>query len=197
MVELPPPDDLTRWRRAERRRLLAAREALPAADHAAAGAAIEASLLARFPPPTAGRLGGYWPMRGEYDCRPLLHRWTRAGGGVALPAVLAPAQPLEFRPWRPGARMEAGRWETTHPAEGAAVIPDVLLVPLVGFDAAGHRLGYGGGFYDRTLAALAPRPVAVGVGFELGRLATVHPQPHDAVLDLIVTEAGVVFERGG
>jgi 5-formyltetrahydrofolate cyclo-ligase len=169
---------------------------MSAADHAAAGTAIEAALIARFPPRSAGRLGGYWPMRGEYDCRPLLHRWIEAGGAVALPAVIAPGLPLEFRPWRPGARMEAGRWETTHPAEGPSVVPDLLLVPLVGFDATGHRLGYGGGFYDRTLAALAPRPLAVGVGFELGRLACIRPQPHDAALDLIVTEAGVVFDRG-
>jgi 5-formyltetrahydrofolate cyclo-ligase len=82
------------------------------------------------------------------------------------------------------------------PAERQVVSPTALLVPLVGFDEQGYRLGYGGGYYDRTLAASKPRPLAIGLGYEFGRLATIHPQPHDAPMDAIVTEAGVRrFER--
>jgi 5-formyltetrahydrofolate cyclo-ligase len=86
--------------------------------------------------------------------------------------------------------MAAGLWDIPYPRDGAAVTPSMLLIPLVGFDAAGHRLGNGGGFYDRTLAMLAPRPIAIGVGYELGRLADIAPASHDQPMDVIVTEAG-------
>jgi 5,10-methenyltetrahydrofolate synthetase len=99
--------------------------------------------------------------------------------------------PLEFRPWTPQTRMSPGRWDTLHPQDGPAVTPLALLIPLVGFDAAGHRLGYGGGLYDRTLAALTPRPLAIGVGFELGRLNRFEAAAHDERMDVIVTEAGL------
>ena len=118
-----------------------------------------------------------------------------AGAAAALPAVIAPGAPLQYRPWTPLTRMAPGRWDTLHPEDGPEVVPDALLIPLVGFDAAGHRLGYGGGFFDRTLAALRPRPLAIGVGFELGRLSSIDPGAHDERMDVIVTEAGV-FETG-
>ena len=117
-----------------------------------------------------------------------------AGERVALPAAARRGEPLSYLPWTPQTPMEAGRWDILHPAAGAPVTPDVLLVPLVGFDGAGHRLGYGGGYFDRTLAALTPRPLAVGLGFEAQRLADLGPRPHDQPMDVIVTEAGV-FER--
>ena len=139
-------------------------------------------------------IGAYWPIRREVDCVPLLRRILQAGGAVALPAVTVREQPLEFRPWTPRTPMTAGRWDIPHPAGGPAVQPSVLLVPLVGFDAEGHRLGYGGGYYDRTLAALPVRPLTLGLGFEIGRLASLRPEPHDVRLDAIVTEAGV-FEK--
>jgi 5-formyltetrahydrofolate cyclo-ligase len=77
------------------------------------------------------------------------------------------------------------------PADSPVLTPDLLLVPLVGFDPAGYRLGYGGGYYDRTLAAIQPRPLAIGIGFEQQALATIHPQPHDIPMDYIVTESRV------
>jgi 5-formyltetrahydrofolate cyclo-ligase len=91
--------------------------------------------------------------------------------------------------------MARGVWNIPIPAERQVVPPGALLVPLVGFDSRGYRLGYGGGFYDRTLAALSPKPLAIGVGYEFGRLATIHPQPHDIPMDALVTEAGVVHFR--
>ena len=105
-------------------------------------------------------------------------------------------QPLEFRAWRPGAPLERGVWNIPVPAERQVVRPTALLVPLVGFDGQGYRLGYGGGYYDRTLAGISPTPLAIGVGYEFQRLASIHPQAHDIALDAIVTEAGAQrFER--
>ena len=105
--------------------------------------------------------------------------------------VVERARPLVFREWWPGIRMP-GVWGIPVPAEGDAVLPDVLVAPLVGFDAAGYRLGYGGGYYDRTLAALPDRPPAIGVGFEPSWMKTIHPQPHDIPMSLIVTEQRVI-----
>jgi 5-formyltetrahydrofolate cyclo-ligase len=184
------------WRKAERARLIAARLELASQARTAASAAITAALAARFPPGEIALVGGYWPIRGEYDPLGYLGAAIQAGAAAALPAVVAPAAPLEYRPWTPNTRMAPGRWDTLHPETGPAVSPNSLLIPLVGFDAAGHRLGYGGGFYDRTLAALRPRPLAIGVGFELGRLPRFEPAAHDERMDVVVTEAGV-FEVGG
>jgi 5-formyltetrahydrofolate cyclo-ligase len=137
-------------------------------------------------------LGFYWPFKGEFDPRPLartLHRW---GVRLALPVVIARAQPLIFREWSPGAPMTPGVWNLPVPTQGEPVSPTVLLTPLVGFDGCGYRLGYGGGYYDRTLAAATPRPMAIGVGFEASRLETIHPQPHDIPMDMIVTEQEIL-----
>ncbi len=110
---------------------------------------------------------------------------------VALPVVIAKGKPLEFRIWRPGDRVTAGVFGIPFPADGPTVVPDLMLIPLVGFDRAGYRLGYGGGYYDRTLAAAVPRPATIGVGFELSRLESIGPEPHDVAMDWIVTEAGI------
>jgi 5-formyltetrahydrofolate cyclo-ligase len=187
----PPDVRRTVWRKAERRRLIAERLAMTPEARTAAGAVIDAALDARFPPGSLALVAGYWPIRGEYDPLPYLRQVIDTGAAAALPVVTGPGAPLEFRPWTPEARMEPGRWITQHPALGPAVTPTALLIPLVGFDAAGHRLGYGGGFYDRTLAALGPRPLAIGIGFEMARLASIDPGRHDAPMDVIITEAGV------
>jgi 5,10-methenyltetrahydrofolate synthetase len=95
-----------------------------------------------------------------------------------------------FRSWRQGEKLEHGIWNIPVPAEGAVVTPTLLLVPLVGFDPAGYRLGYGGGYYDRTLAQCVPRALTIGIGYAMSRLATIHPQPHDIPMDRILTEDG-------
>jgi 5-formyltetrahydrofolate cyclo-ligase len=118
-----------------------------------------------------------------------------AGLRLALPVVVERARPLVFRPWWPGVRMEPGVWSIPVPAEGEPMLPDVVVSPLVGFDGRGYRLGYGGGYYDRTLAALrdAGRPPrAIGVGHELAWLETIHPQPHDVPMAVVVTERRVL-----
>jgi len=177
-------------RRALRVRLIAQRQALAPKVHAALSAAVHAALEARFPPGTVGLVAGYWPIRGEFDPRPYLIRTLAAGGEVALPVVTHRRAALRFRLWTPETPMEAGPWDTLQPVASAEATPATLLIPLVGFDAGGHRLGYGGGFYDRTLAALRPRPLAIGLGFELGRLASLIPRSHDHPMDVIITETG-------
>lgn len=135
-------------------------------------------------------LGFCWPYRGEPDLQDWVRHWLAGAPGrsAALPVVLDREKPLAFRIWTPGMALVADRHGIPHPPHGEAVTPDVVLVPLNAFDARGYRLGYGGGYFDRTLAAIAP--LAVGVGIELGRTESVHPQAHDRPMDWIVTEAG-------
>jgi 5-formyltetrahydrofolate cyclo-ligase len=181
--------ELKAWRRSQRERLIALRQALPAAERRDWGNRIEAelrALLAERP----GILGVYWPFRAEFDPRPLID-WAVAGGRtVALPVVVDKKGPLEYRAWRPGELLIDGVWNIPVPEKRVVVIPSIVLAPLVGFDAECYRLGYGGGYFDRTLAALRPRPLAIGVGFAIQELETIHPQPFDVAMDLIVTETG-------
>lgn len=146
---------LSEWRRSQRAALAAAREALPAASHREKSAAILRHIETGFPALATRLVGFYWPIRHEVDPLPLIERLIAAGGDAALPVVVGRGMPLEFRPWRPGVAMATGSYDIPFPAAGPAVAPDVLLVPLLGFDGAGFRLGYGAGYYDRTLAAFA------------------------------------------
>nr|WP_246273055.1 5-formyltetrahydrofolate cyclo-ligase [Oricola thermophila] len=180
-----------RWRKAERERLIAARLAVGAAERAAWAAEI-AGHVAELRDVSGRIVSLYWPIRGEPDLRPLAETVLRRGGTSALPVVEAKGQPLVFRPWRPGDDLERGVWNIPVPARGAPVVPDIVLAPVVGFDGEGYRLGYGGGFFDRTLATMEKRPVVIGVGYELARIPTIFPQPHDVPMDAIVTQAGTV-----
>ena len=188
-------DEIRQWRRLRRAELIERRIALPQQHRAEFTTRIRRTIAATFPQLKDALVGFYWPIRGEVGLHGLVRGLIEAGARAALPVVVARQQPLEFRAWQPGARMTRGVWNIPIPAEARVVRPSALLVPLVGFDDRGYRLGYGGGFYDRTLAALRPKPLAIGVGYELGRLATIHPQPHDIPMDALVTEAGVVHFR--
>jgi 5-formyltetrahydrofolate cyclo-ligase len=149
------------------------------------------SSLTRCFPVAPGRVAGFcWPVKNEPDLLPVLSRWREDGTRLALPVVVKPDAALRFRAWQPGTTMVTDGYGIPTPAEGDFVVPDVLLIPLNAFDSEGYRLGYGGGYFDRTLAEIQPRPLAIGVGFEIGRAPTVWPQPHDVRLDWIVTEAG-------
>lgn len=181
-------EDSTAWRRALRRDMTARRAALSDAEHAAASAQIVGHLQAAIAVPRV--LAFCWPIKHEPDVRAIVERWRRAGCCAALPVVIAEDQPLAFREWSAETPLQADRYGIPTPTAGAWLVPDLILLPLNGFDAAGYRLGYGGGYFDRTLAALAPRPLAVGVGFEINRLPTIRPEAHDQRLDWIVTEAG-------
>ena len=187
--------DVARWRKAERARLLAERAALSVSARQDAAERITPRLddliRARFGQIEGLTISGWWPIKAELNLRHWLADLVGQGATVALPVVLTPAAPLVFRPWTPDCHMVQGFWKIPIPAEGPEVIPDVTLAPLVGWDAAGFRLGYGGGYFDRTLAALAPRPYAIGVGLQAARVQTIFPQPHDIAMDAIVTEAGL------
>ncbi|MBU0751723.1 MAG: 5-formyltetrahydrofolate cyclo-ligase [Gammaproteobacteria bacterium] len=206
-------------RAALRREKIAARAALTPALHAAASARIEsaleavlAGLAAVAPTRSAGAakqiplrectpgvptfspmLAFCWPHQGEFDARPLVSRLLESGWSACLPVVVAAAAPLAFRPWSPQVPLAPDRYGIPTPTGGDFVVPDVLLIPLVAVDDRNYRIGYGGGFFDRTLAALAAggkHVTAIGVGFELARIADTLPGPHDIALDLVVTERG-------
>jgi 5-formyltetrahydrofolate cyclo-ligase len=187
--------DVARWRKAERTRLRAERNALSVADRQAVGEALSAHLdhflQSRFDGARGRTLSGYWPIKGEPDLRPLLTRLHHSGVTIALPIVETKSAPLVFRLWTPETKMVRGDWNIPVPSPDAPVLtPDIALAPLVGWTADGYRLGYGGGYFDRTLAALTPRPFTIGIGFESARLSTIFPQLHDIPLDAILTEAG-------
>lgn len=192
--------DVARWRKAERARLRAERQKLSVAEREAAGQALSAHLRSflhdRFDGGQNRTLSLYWPIKGELDLRPLMAELHAAGVTIALPLVETKAAPLVFRCWTPKTKMVRGDWNIPVPPHDAPEIdPDIALAPLVGWDAASYRLGYGGGYFDRTLAALSPRPFAIGTGMQAARLATIFPQPHDIPLDVILTEAGVQVDK--
>ena len=184
------PDEVKAWRRAERERLIALRMAMPPAERRAKGEGITASLR-EIVPARPGILGIYWPFRAEFDPRPLVDSVVTAGRQVALPVVIDKKGPLEYRAWAPDEPLVAGVWDIPIPEKREIVLPAMVLAPVVGFDRAGYRLGYGGGYFDRTLGAVDPRPLAIGVGFALQAIDTIHPQPFDIPMDMIVTETGV------
>jgi len=192
--------DVARWRKAERARLRAERAALSVECRQAVGA----SLVGNVRDLLADRFGGargrvfsaYWPIKGEPDLRELMAELHAGGVTIALPLVERKAAPLVFRRWTPETVMVRGDWNIPVPPRDAEMLtPDIALAPLVGWDAESYRLGYGGGYFDRTLAALAPRPFTIGIGFQSARLSSIYPQPHDVPLDEILTEAGVQTVR--
>jgi 5-formyltetrahydrofolate cyclo-ligase len=188
--------DVTRWRKVERERLIAVRLALSAERRAQQASAI-AGDLDRILPGESRIVSLYWPIRGEPDLRPWMHALYARGVRVALPVVLAYGRPLEFREWQPHARLERGVWKIPFPADGAVVVPDVAIAPLVGFDRECYRLGYGAGFFDRTLASLEPRALAIGVGYPETELPTIFPQPYDVPMNWIVTGTSAPVHRCG
>lgn len=173
-----------------RREYIAARTALAPDEHARLSLALEAHLERAFAARAAGILAFCWPIRGEFDARPLVGRLLAAGWRAAIPTVTELAAPMRFRAWAPGTPMSVDPFGIPVPADADEVTPDLVLLPLVAFDEAGFRLGYGGGYFDRTLAAMVRRPLAWGVGFEAALIADLDPQAHDIPLDAVITERG-------
>ncbi len=183
---------LNGWRKAQRERLVALRMAIPAAERAVLGERITAHLEELIGDPAGLVVSAYWPFRGEPDLKPLLARLREKGAITALPVVVKKAHPLVFRQWQSGDRLERGVWNIPIPADGAEVVPDIAIAPVVGYDPACYRLGYGGGFFDRTLAELLPhQPRLFGVGYTVQAMPTICPQTYDIPMDAVVTEAGV------
>jgi 5-formyltetrahydrofolate cyclo-ligase len=189
------PEELKAWRKGERARLIADRMALPVEQRRHARAHVRAILAADVPELRRATLGFYWPFRGEIDLVGFVRELIGIECKVALPVVVEKRRPLEFWRWEPGMEMRPGIWDIPAPARAEPVRPDCLLVPLVGFDDQGFRLGYGGGYYDRTIVAMPQPPLAIGIGYEFQRLPTIEPQPHDQPMDAIVTETGIRWHR--
>lgn len=180
--------DIARWRKGERKRLIDDRRSVPPDERRALSDRI-AEKLDKVIGGLEGRLISlYWPIRGEPDLRSWMTARIRCGAQIALPVVIRKGWPLEFRAWRPGEPLERAAWNILVPSNGPAVQPSVVIAPLVGFDAASYRLGYGGGFFDRTLAAMRRKPLVIGVGYARSRLTSIYPQPHDIPMDVIITE---------
>ncbi|MFM8796782.1 MAG: 5-formyltetrahydrofolate cyclo-ligase [Betaproteobacteria bacterium] len=142
-------------------------------------------------------IGAYWPIKGEFDALPALYRWAEADGQriIGLPVILRENKRLQFHAWWPGCPMEDDAYGIPKPKDTPQFEPQLLLVPCVGFGPNGYRLGYGGGFYDRTLASLKPRPLTVGLAYSHGHVPWLQPEPHDVPLDVILTEEGVAWQR--
>ena len=184
--------DVARWRKAERERLIALRLAIPAEERRRHSWRI-AGWLDQALGDVAGRIvSAYWPFRGEPDLRPWLEGLAARGAVGSLPVVVQRHAPLAFRSWARGEALQPGVWNIPVPANGTDVTPDIVIAPVVGFDAACYRLGYGGGFFDRTLAALPRRPRFIGVGYASQAIRTIYPQAYDVGMDMVVTEAGIV-----
>jgi 5,10-methenyltetrahydrofolate synthetase len=142
-------------------------------------------------------IGAYWPIKGEFDALPALYRWSEAEPDrrIGLPVVDRETKHLRFHVWYPGCPMEEDAYGIPKPKDTEAFVPELLLVACVGFGPKGLRLGYGGGFYDRTLADLRPRPYTVGVGYMHGHVPWLEAEPHDVPLDAMLTEEGVFWQR--
>jgi 5-formyltetrahydrofolate cyclo-ligase len=181
------PVELIEAKRQVRERMLLAR-----ADwDPARGAALTAHVLREVPPPVGAVVSGFWPMGHEIDIRPLLVALHERGHPIVLPETPKRGNPLIFRLWRPGDEMVLERFGTSRP-KGEVRAPDFLLVPLLAFDRRGYRVGYGAGYYDRTLAALPGRH-RLGVAYAAQELDEVPAGPYDERLDAVATERGVIF----
>lgn len=179
------------WRKSVRKRIIADRMAVSDMLHQQWSQEISDYLQQGFPGLQKMKIGLYWPFRGEYDPRNAARYFMHAGAKLALPEVIDKNKPLCFREWWPDAPMKTGSYNIPVPHGTQSIHPDALIIPMVGFDAQGYRLGYGSGYFDRTLATFSTCPRTIGVAFELQRLDNVHPQLHDIAMQYVVTEAGI------
>ncbi|MGQ0655138.1 MAG: 5-formyltetrahydrofolate cyclo-ligase [Betaproteobacteria bacterium] len=182
---------LKAWRKTQRERLIAARERVTPETLEEWRHRIDRSLELSFPGLAGAKVAFCWPIKGEYDARHLAKTLRERGSLTALPVVVAAKSPLIFREWHPGVPLATGALDIPYPANSAEVVPEVVLLPMNGWDQQGYRLGYGAAFFDRTLAAMPKRPVVVGVTYEMAHMDTIHPQSWDIPADYVVTERGV------
>lgn len=185
-----------RARKAELRRTMRARRReLPESVRASASRKAARHVLANLPWQEGTRVSLFWPLEAELDTRPLLHALHWMGAVPLLPRMNGKQMPLSFHPWTPDLALVEGPFDVREPPPGSpAVIPDIVLAPLLAFDAHGHRLGYGAGFYDRTFTAIRAQggePLRAGLCFACQEVEAVPVDEFDIPLDLIVTEEGV------
>lgn len=188
---MPEVRDWVAWRQEQRQKLVASRQAITSAERIAAEQQIYQRLLSLLAPMPASIISFYMPIKGELNCQPLIEELLNRGWRAVLPKIIDKDSALQFRQWSPDSQMQPEIWQIPVPQNTAELVPDVLLIPLVGFDQQRHRLGNGGGFYDRSLAGISPTPLAIGVGLEMLKLEDIQPQPHDIAMDFVVTEQAV------
>jgi 5-formyltetrahydrofolate cyclo-ligase len=180
--------EVNAWRRQQRTALLGLRQAIPQEDRQRAAGIVAAKLdtiIARRP---IASIGLYWPIKQEINLLPWANERAKQGMVLCLPVVVTPKAPLEYWRWNQGEDLTRGIWNIPVPAQRDVVLPDLMLAPVVGFDQANYRLGYGGGYFDRTLASLNQRPMVVGIGYAFSALGTIFPQQHDIPMDTVLTE---------
>lgn len=187
-----PDEKIEAAKAALRVRAHAQRAAMPQASRAEAARAAALHFFEGVALSPGAIVACYWRIRDEMDCQPILVRLMDREQPVCLPVVLGDEQTLELRLWEQGAALYPSGFGTLAPAELAPVVePDIILMPLLGFDSRGTRLGYGGGYYDRTLAAMNKAPMLVGLAFASQEIDAIPHEAHDVPLDAVVTEAGV------
>jgi 5,10-methenyltetrahydrofolate synthetase len=185
--------EIRAWRRTAREKILAARAAIAMpVRQTMANRLIERlrAVLKDRPHP----ISFYWPIKAEPNLRPLMQELDAAGVAVCLPVAVKVGEPLIFRPWRKDSTMMRGLWNIPVPATEEEVAPRTLIAPVVGYDGLGYRLGYGGGFFDRTLAKFGAEAQAIGVGYSMFRLKTIQPRPHDIRMSAILTQTGAMLQ---
>ena len=185
-------------RKALREKLIAARQALP--DRLELAVQLQSVLRTWLVSRRESSIGAYWPIKGEFDPLPALYRWSEGGPEgsprrIGLPVADKATGELRFHVWFPGCPMELDAYDIPKPKDTDEFKPALLLVPCVGFGPGGIRLGYGGGFYDRTLSELNPRPLTIGIGYAHGFLPLLRGGPDDLPLDVMLTEEGEVWRR--
>lgn len=177
------------WRRQQRAALLGMRQAISPDERQRAAEVIAEKLDRIVAARGIANIGLYWPIKQEINLTAWASARARQGNlALCLPVVVTPKEPLEYWRWTPGEDLARGIWNIPVPARRDVALPDLLLAPLVGFDQARYRLGYGGGYFDRTLGSLSPRPAIIGIGYDFSVLDTIFPQPHDIPMDAVLTE---------
>lgn len=190
-----PTDAAPDERDALRPKLIAARQALP--DRLERAVALQSVLRVWLVRRQETAIGGYWPIKGEFDPLPALYRWTEGADErrIGLPVANRTIGELKFHVWYPGCPMERDAYDIPKPKGTETFDPQLVLMPCVGYGPGGVRLGYGGGFYDSTVAALTPRPYTVGLCYSNGFLPMLRARPGDVPLDALLTDDGVVWQR--
>lgn len=181
-----PGLDRNAQRKLQRARLIEARNAL--ANRESLDAALQSRVAEWLRQADVHVVGFYFPTRGEADLRTVIAQWLALDAHRVAALPVMSGKLLEFHAWTADAPMQAGGFGIPVPAQGRAVQPDCLLIPCVGFDQQRFRLGYGGGYYDRTLASLMPWPLVVGIALEATKVESIDPRPHDMQMDVVITE---------
>lgn len=185
------------WRSAERARLIGARlDGLTQEERTRHAGEISRRLVTVLGPVAGKAISLYWPFRGEPDLRPLIDRFTDEGATCLLPIATRLGERLTFRSYQSGDRLVRGLWDIPVPEGGERMEPDIVIAPVVGFDRRLYRLGYGGGFFDRTLESLGPSALAIGVGYDSQAIPTIHPHRHDIPMAIIITQSRILRQGG-